>query len=67
LAGVWVGSQPVASGSISFVLGDAALDGFCDQHGGLGRREVRGVEDLGLVVQPGTGSLCGAIEVPEAE
>jgi hypothetical protein len=26
----------------------SALDGLCDLQGGLGRREVRGVDDLGL-------------------
>ena len=47
--------------------GNSTLDGVCDLPGGLGRREVCGVDDLGLVVQPRAGCLGVEAEVVEPE
>ena len=45
----------------------STLDGLCDLQGGLGGCEMRGVDDLGLVVQPGASCLGGGLKVDKAE
>jgi len=41
--------------------------GLCDLQGGLGGRQVCGVDDLGLIAQPGAGRLGVGLEVLETE
>jgi hypothetical protein len=45
----------------------STLDGLCDLLGGLGGGEVRGVDDLGLGVQPRSDRLGVGLEVLETE
>jgi hypothetical protein len=45
----------------------STLDGLCDPQGGLGGREVRGVDDLGLAMSPRAGCFGVGLEVFEAE
>ena len=45
----------------------SALDGLCDLQGGLGGREERGVDDLGLAVQPCADRLGVGLQVCQPE
>lgn len=45
----------------------STVDGVCDLQCGPGGREVSGVDDLRLVVQPGSGRLGIGLEVLETE
>jgi hypothetical protein len=45
----------------------STLDGLCDLQGGLSGREVRGIDDLGLAVQPRAGRLGVGLKVFETE
>jgi hypothetical protein len=45
----------------------STLDGLCDLLGGLCGGEVRGVDDLGLGVQPRAGRLGVGLKVLETE
>lgn len=49
------------------IFSTSTLDGLCDLQAHRRGREVRGVDDLGLGVQPGPGCLGVGREIPETE